>query len=240
MRNTKGITLIALIITIIVMLILVAVTVSVALNGGIFNNAREAKTGTQRQAEKEELIAHMVGAYNSSGNFATSNVGTLPGGAKWCNEDTEVWSADLDVNPTGNGDWIITKNNNKFYVDSSGSVLDEKPVETTLTLIPTQAQLSDAGEPDDMGGILIYAFDDDDIITYVTDGDSYMEVNLSIGGVVYSWYCNEETATSNECESCVWYKDGALYSGSSPISLSTVNNVKNEQYIISIIDSFGN
>ena len=54
------------ILNIIVMLILVAVTISVALNGGIFNNATDAKTKTQRQAEKEELIAAMVGAYTSA------------------------------------------------------------------------------------------------------------------------------------------------------------------------------
>ena len=41
MKKEKGITLIALIITIIVMLILVAVTISVALNGGLFNNAKD-------------------------------------------------------------------------------------------------------------------------------------------------------------------------------------------------------
>ena len=128
-KREIGITLIALIITIIVMLILVAVTISVALNGGIFNNATDAKTKTQRQAEKEELIAAMVGAYDSTGSFATSNVGTLPSGARWCTKDIETWedAEDLEGLPTGNGDWIITTNNNKFYIDESGSVLDEKP-----------------------------------------------------------------------------------------------------------------
>ena len=42
MKNTKGITLIALIITIIVMLILVAVSISVALNTGLFKSAGDA------------------------------------------------------------------------------------------------------------------------------------------------------------------------------------------------------
>ena len=39
LKNKKGITLIALIITIIVMLILVGVTINVALNGGLFETA---------------------------------------------------------------------------------------------------------------------------------------------------------------------------------------------------------
>ena len=46
-QNQKGITLIALIITIIVMLILVGVTVNVALNGGLFSKAEDATTKTK-------------------------------------------------------------------------------------------------------------------------------------------------------------------------------------------------
>ena len=43
MRGQKGITLVALIITIIVMLILVGVSVTVALNGGLFDKATDAR-----------------------------------------------------------------------------------------------------------------------------------------------------------------------------------------------------
>ena len=50
--NTKVITLIALIITIIVMLILVAVTINVALNGGLFQRAKNASTETQKHSDK--------------------------------------------------------------------------------------------------------------------------------------------------------------------------------------------
>ena len=122
MKNEKGITLIALIITVIVMLILVVVTVNVVLTGGLFGNATEAKLKTQRHAEKEELIGVMVGAYNSQGKFATGNVGDLPNGAVWCTEETETWDDAIEgetVSPTGQGDWIITKNNNSFYIDKT-------------------------------------------------------------------------------------------------------------------------
>ena len=129
-KNQTGITLIALIITIIVMLILVAVTISVAMQGGIFNNAKEAKDKTKRETDREELIATMVGAYNSSGAFDINLVGTLPSEARWCDEDTENYSNTLNTNPAEGdwtGGWIITKGNNKFYIDEYGSVLDEKP-----------------------------------------------------------------------------------------------------------------
>ena len=54
-KTQKGITLIALVITIIVMLILVGVTISMAINGGLFGYAKKAAkdTETQKQAEQE-------------------------------------------------------------------------------------------------------------------------------------------------------------------------------------------
>ena len=56
MKNTKGITLIALIITIIVMLILVAVSISVALNTGLFKSAGDA-TKNWKSAQDAEANA---------------------------------------------------------------------------------------------------------------------------------------------------------------------------------------
>ena len=58
-RNTnKGITLIALVITIIVMLILVAVTISMAVNGGLFNYAGKAVGETQNALDVEQQLAN--------------------------------------------------------------------------------------------------------------------------------------------------------------------------------------
>lgn len=47
MRRERGITLIALVITVIVMLILVGVTVTSAINGGLFSKAKNASTETE-------------------------------------------------------------------------------------------------------------------------------------------------------------------------------------------------
>ena len=62
--NEKGITLIALVITIIVMLILVAVTINIAISGGLFKKAQDAAIQTQLEADKEELQAAIMGAFN--------------------------------------------------------------------------------------------------------------------------------------------------------------------------------
>ena len=56
-KTAKGITLIALVITIIVMLILVAVTINIALNGGLFGYAKDATTQTKSKMEAESQLA---------------------------------------------------------------------------------------------------------------------------------------------------------------------------------------
>ena len=57
MRGQKGITLVALVITIIVMLILVGVSVTVAINGGLFTKAKEGATNTQVAANAERNLS---------------------------------------------------------------------------------------------------------------------------------------------------------------------------------------
>ena len=57
MKNQKGITLIALVITIIVMLILVGVSVTVALNGGLFSTAQKATGDTKAERDNELALS---------------------------------------------------------------------------------------------------------------------------------------------------------------------------------------
>ena len=66
-KNENGITLIALIITIIVMLILVGVTINVALNGGLFNKAKNAAIQTEEQSIFEQLIS--LANYTNNGEI---------------------------------------------------------------------------------------------------------------------------------------------------------------------------
>ena len=56
-KGNKGITLIALVITIIVMLILVGVTISMAVNGGLFDYAGKAAKQTKDAMKEEEQLA---------------------------------------------------------------------------------------------------------------------------------------------------------------------------------------
>ena len=131
MKTQKGITLIALIITIIVMLILVGVSVSVALNTGLFKTAQGAAKNTQLAAETETALSN--GTINIEGTGKTNiddYVASLKGedgeGAQWelttdADENGEISVGDL-LSPTVEG-----LENEKFYVIADNG--------TTLTLL---------------------------------------------------------------------------------------------------------
>ena len=76
MKNTKGITLIALIITIIVMLILVAVSISVALNTGLFKSASDATKNWKAAQEEESNMPIEIGGkkYNSVEEYLNGGI----------------------------------------------------------------------------------------------------------------------------------------------------------------------
>ena len=54
--QNNGITLIALIITIIIMLILVGITISIAVNGGLFQRANDASYQTKAATFQEQVM----------------------------------------------------------------------------------------------------------------------------------------------------------------------------------------
>ena len=60
MKNNKGITLIALIITVIIMLILVAVTINVVINSGIIVSAKNAAQKTENAYEEEAQVESKI------------------------------------------------------------------------------------------------------------------------------------------------------------------------------------
>ena len=67
MRKTKGITLIALVITIIILLILAGVTIaSLSGENGILKNATQAKLNTEIATEKEIVQTSVLGALTNS------------------------------------------------------------------------------------------------------------------------------------------------------------------------------
>ena len=115
------------------MLILVAVTVTLANeNGGLFVTTRKAASETQAATEKETLSAELVGGIKAGGEFDISAV-NLPDNMKWCDKDDNDFNSVSKGQPSkGETSWVITKNNNKFYVDAYGNVQNE-PTQESIT-----------------------------------------------------------------------------------------------------------
>ncbi len=109
--HSRGITLIALIITIIVMIILVGVTVSVALNGGLFDIAKQAAEETQYQADYEILQVAVVAAMASEEGITQESL-------------QENLPSDWTV--TGTGPFTVkSPSGNVFTVRADGSIISQ-------------------------------------------------------------------------------------------------------------------
>ena len=80
MKGQKGITLVALIITIIVMLILVGVSITVAINGGLFDRAREGRDLTNEAATEERNLADGTITIQQGGNNIVTSINNVVDG----------------------------------------------------------------------------------------------------------------------------------------------------------------
>ena len=144
-EKTKGITLIALVITIIVMLILLGVTVTVSLNGGLFTTAKQAEDETQIAQEKEQLLMAVMGALG---------------------EDGKVNLEKLDINLpegfTGSNLQYTSKTGNVFKVSGNGSItLETDSNEDTGVTISPKKETYTVGEEVTIGNENFFVIADD-------------------------------------------------------------------------------
>ena len=153
----KGITLIALIITIIVMMILVAVSVTVALDGGLFGTAKDAASKTQIEAEKEMLLSAVVGAIGTDAKVDLNKI-QLPEGFIKTSEGM-----------------IESPNGNRFTVSEDGGI-SEVGYKTQITGLGTGVTLVPYEE---LTGELKIAADEGKIVAVLKetkDGIEYQAV----------------------------------------------------------------
>ena len=98
MKKNKGITLVALVVTIVVLLILAGVSINLVLgNNGIIAKAKDAETKSAEASQNDlkgmsGLVSEMEGALAGSGNnFMTKNTEvTYPGGNVWIPEGFKI------------------------------------------------------------------------------------------------------------------------------------------------------
>ena len=134
MRNQRGITLIALVITIIVLLILAGVSIAMLTgDNGILKKASNSATETNLAADKEAAITDLNAAYtaymeakyatsSSSADIAAFNVWIKTTGASYMNNSTDHYIFDTDnakvttksVNTDGKTEYATVNANGGF------------------------------------------------------------------------------------------------------------------------------
>ncbi len=108
-ENQKGITLIALVVTIIVLLILAGISIQMLTgDNGILNRAAEAKKNTETASTKEQIQIEVLGSYGTDGKL---DMNTLK---------TNLEKIGATVN--GENPLTVTLNGQTFTVDSDGNV----------------------------------------------------------------------------------------------------------------------
>ena len=118
-KNQKGITLIALIITIIVMLILVGVSVSVALNTDLFKTAQGAAKNTEGARANETKISGGQVAIKEGGEDKTySSLGEY---VNSLNADTDTYTLVIKDKYAGEFEFTITSET------TMQDIIDESP-----------------------------------------------------------------------------------------------------------------
>lgn len=244
-REEKGITLIALIITIIVMLILVGVTVNIALNGGLFTTAKEAANKTQYEADYETLQAGIIGALNK--DLIISDVETLqknlPNG----------W----DITKEGTTYTAISPKGNEYKVKEDGEILDksENPAQQEWWEFQGTELAEVESTYDNTFGYKI-AISSDENITLTRaklDSDGLDYIIIGRDSKVYIYALNENTLQSlNNMGVKIekmkkWYSGSGgsfsnptEYTGDCPISVSdfTGGEIYSRSYLERVIESF--
>ena len=137
----KGITLIALIITIIVMLILVSVTVTFTIGeNGILSQAKQAKVEQDKATEQEELIIEAYATYGKEAKFdkakfkvaveekgytfdeTTGKITTLKGYEFYVNEEGEITEEEPILSWDGTTKQEVEEENNTYYISNAAEL----------------------------------------------------------------------------------------------------------------------
>ena len=124
-KNIKGITLIALVVTIIVLLILAGVSIAMLTGeNGIITQAQNAKEKTVKASELEGIQLAVIGSETKDNEY----LDILDEESFKKELEKHFGSEKLDVVANGDGSFIITINDRKYYVNDDKTVIDSDNV----------------------------------------------------------------------------------------------------------------
>ena len=134
LKESKGITLIALVITIIVLLILAGVTIATLTgDNGILGKANDAKTQTEQAKEDENLKIAIAGSYGTDGKLNLKDL----------KDNLENQGIDYDKNNTGFPLEVIV-NGEKKKIDANGNIIESiQSLKTKGTVFKDTTTLED-------------------------------------------------------------------------------------------------
>ena len=136
MKKQKGITFVALVITIAIMLILAGVTINVSLKGGLFSRANEATAQMQIDIEKEQLLTVAVNALGRNGKINFTDLdNNLPDNFTKISEGQYESSTGNKYKITEDADIILLDGTEEEPETSDTPVVP--PVTPTITLSAT-------------------------------------------------------------------------------------------------------
>ena len=121
-KNTKGITLIALVVTIIILLILAGVSIAMLTgNNGVLTQAKSAKEKTGEKGEQERV------------NLAASSAMTLGMGTITTENLNKAIQDEFGASKsvTGTGPWTYQGEYTKYKIEKAGTVVAQKPLPKT-------------------------------------------------------------------------------------------------------------
>ena len=122
LKNSKGITLIALVITIIVLLILAGITIaSLTGENGLLSRAVDAKKEAEKTAGREQIETNVIASYGKDGkidlNLLNKNLSTIEGLTT-----DEKGTKHISTDPLTKLSAIVYLNKQSYIIDGSGTV----------------------------------------------------------------------------------------------------------------------
>ena len=154
-RQVKGITLIALVVTIIVLLILAGVTINLTVgDNGLFRRAQNATDTWQEASEREAIelaVAGMqIGSMQETGMTKTELENSLK----------EQFGDEASVEDNEDGSFLVTIGENKYYVGEDGEIIDSSNMVKISTAEELKAFRDDVNSGNTYEGKYVYLTND--------------------------------------------------------------------------------
>ena len=154
-RQVKGITLIALVVTVIVLLILAGVAISLTVgDNGLFRRAQNATDTWQEASEREAIELAVAGMQIGSMQETGMTKQELENSLK------EQFGDEASVEDNEDGSFLVTIGENKYYVGEDGEIIDSSNMVKISTAEELKAFRDDVNSGNTYEGKYVYLTND--------------------------------------------------------------------------------